>query len=207
MKSRIIAVALLLLPSAFAFKPSLINGRTLTNPTVGFNGISVTFPDGYEIYQPILNRSLPTNDVRQMAWRMATDNETVMPGLHTDEITVFGKSGMAMAFGIEHSSGSWTYSAVRPDQRLSSMYGESQTLSFAEGRVFLRKAEMVAGRPVAKIGRTFHKEFFVNVVYVTTGTLRDRFVINGVAFQWLEPKLEADMTAVLATLITAKQTH
>jgi len=190
-----------------AYKPSIVEGPLVRNPSVGFHGFSVSFPTDY-VHYPVgpatdLKAASYANSVR----RMATDYDTVAVGLHTNEIVVFEQKGrMALALGIATMMVADDFSLLTDFERTAALKREANFLKFTTGEVLVRTTEKAGDRLVAKVVRTYNqgKSVYVNAVYISFGDVKDVYTLNGISSLAGKEKLLKDMDAVMASLVTGK---
>jgi len=172
------------------------------NPTIGFSGFKLSFPDGYQYYEPIKERWNKTKGYGQTAWRMATDFDGLAFN-HTHEIIVFQKKGHGVALAVTHSD-IWGHFSKYGDEKMKSeMEKQAEGFKFPRGDELYRKVEKINGHWVAQVGREIlqGKNKFVNIVYIVSGTKTETFSLNGVAYYKNQESLENDMESIVESLV------
>lgn len=208
MNPRIVLLFALLTHACFGgFKPAVVDGRSVRNPTIGFRGYSITFPEGYAQFRFAEDKNSPSPAIGQWAWRMAVDLDEGTAGLRTHEIIVF-ESGQqrALALGVAVMNIEFAIAELPEFERTMVMDHVARTSVFPSGEVLQRTKGKVGDHLTAKVVRKFDRNSrtFINAVYYAFGELKELYTLNGICAEADKAGLLQDMDAVMASLVTRK---
>lgn len=198
--SMLLVVACLCAGTAFAkYQPSVVEGRRVTNPTVGYKGFTMMFPSGFRRFQPVEDRSLEATTYGQLTWREAADFDSAA-GYQTQEIVVFSAHNRGIAFGVTFTD--WDFSRITPRERDRMLRWQVKHARMPPEDEVTREVGTVGTNPVGKITRIIKvgDARIVNFIYIVFGRLNEQFAFNGVCAFESRGQLAAEMDVVAASL-------
>ena len=192
-----VLLAMLLLAGCKTYQPCLVDGTAISNPTLGFEGITFAFP---EDYHQIFERQKPPITYGQVVWNTALSS--VHPiGHYTEEILIFEKTNIGISFEIIKIAKVDNFSRVSDHIIEELMTNVADWFKFTTGEVLYRESESINGHWTAKIARqyTANQNDLVTVIYVIPGTLKELYVFTGLTHPSMQKTLENDLKTIISS--------
>jgi hypothetical protein len=177
--------------------PALVNGTTVTESYMGFNGISIIFPEKYHLYHP-LPKGTQSSLNAQWAWSMSTDYDKGAGTLCLEHV-VFESGNMGIAMG------SVQLGTLLPRRNGDAIQNHvawcmARGIRFSDGEVVMREPRVIGGRYVACIARNLPAISRFNAVYIVPVPPSCALIFNGACGSEQKESLLRDMDQTLASL-------